>query len=254
MRFSSCQTINDVRKTLSDLKDETVIFVDVDDTIITPQSKLFRWASPYRYLIDDLKKNKNQYPNYANIISHWRLNRASMLISKDWPEFLQELQQYYKVYALTKMDSGQIGSIPSMEKWRYDELKKKDIVFTPHFQNTTEAKFVGNDPLKCPSSFYKGIFITGAYPKSAIIQNYVQENRPAQIVFIDDRPEYLEDVNQKCWELNVPFTGIHFKGMELLKGTPDSKVAEFQKHSLFEKCQWLEDEEATRLLNITTDR
>lgn len=254
MLFSSCKTTDNIRDILSELQEDTIIFVDVDDTIITPQSKLFRWSSPYRYLIDDLKKNRDLYPNYNDIISHWRSNRKTMLISDEWPNFLQNLQRRFKVYALTKMDSGQIGSIPSMEKWRHNELIGKGIHFTPHFQNVTEAQLIGDDPHKNPASFYEGIFITGAYPKSAIIQNYLKENRPGHIVFIDDRPEYLQDVRQECQQHNIPFTGVHFKGMELLEGTPDSKVAEFQKHSLFEKCHWYEDEEASQLLKVTTDR
>jgi hypothetical protein len=246
--MTSAHTIDEIRQALSGWEDGAVVFVDVDDTLITPQSKLFRWTSPYRFLIDDLKKDRQRYQNFEEIISHWRLTRKTMLISEDWPALIQDLKKRSKVYALTKMESGALGKIPSMEKWRHEELKRKGITFTPSFQNLNEALLSDEKSEGNPSSFYGGIFITGSFPKSAVIRSYLKSNKPSQIIFIDDRIEYLQDVQQECQRQNIPFLGIHFKGMERIDGSPDPKVAEFQKASLLEKCQWWEDEEAEKLL------
>ena len=51
-------TISEFRETLFNLPEGTVIFVDVDDTLITPCSKTFRHSSPYRFLIDELKQER----------------------------------------------------------------------------------------------------------------------------------------------------------------------------------------------------
>jgi len=241
-------TVADVQQALSTLNEDAVIFIDVDDTLITPESKVFHWSSPYRFLIDDLKKNKDKYPNFETILSHWRLQRKTMLVSKDWPAFIEALKQKYPVYALTKMDSGPLGDIPSMEKWRYDELESKGISFTPTYDGISEA-VVATDPAKpSPATFYKGIFISGPLNKSNVLRAYFNTKQPAQIVLIDDRAEYLEDAIQECNRHHIPFLGILFKGMDLIPGAPDPAVAEFQKETLFEKGEWLEDKEAEALL------
>lgn len=241
-------TIADIQKALSQLDKDTVIFIDVDDTLITPESKVFHWSSPYRFLIDDLKKNKDKYPNFKTILSHWRLQRKTILVSKDWPSFIESLKEQYPVYALTKMDSGAFGDIPSMEKWRYDELIAKGISFTPSYDGISEGIVATNPKKASPATFYKGIFITGALNKSEVLRAYFNIKKPHQIILIDDRPEYLEDAIEECNRHHIPFLGILFKGMDQIPGSPDPKVAEFQKETLFEKGQWLEDSEAEKLV------
>ncbi len=240
-------TVADIREVLSKVDEGAVIFIDVDDTLITPESKVFHWSSPYRFLIDDLKKNKDKYKNFESILSHWRLTRKTILVSEDWPGFIALLKEKYPVYALTKMDSGRLGDIPSMERWRYEELTSKGISFTPSYDGISEG-IIATDPLTSSSAtFYKGIFITGALNKSDVLRAYFNVKQPSQIVLIDDRPEYLEDAIEECNRQHIPFLGILFKGMELIPGKPDPHVVEFQKETLFEKGEWLEDEEAAAL-------
>ena len=119
---------------------------------ITPISKTFR-KLPYNKLIDDIKKDKNKYKNYEEIISNWRLQRRVMLIDSDWSDILLALKKQYRVYGLTKMDTGKCGNIHSMEEWRYNELQSLGITFS---DDHTIPQGSIND-----ASFYKGLFITG---------------------------------------------------------------------------------------------
>ncbi len=244
--FIKINRVDQLKEIFSTLHTHAVVFLDVDDTLITPCSKLFRWKSPDRCLIDDLKRDREKYPNFNDIISHWRLTRKTMLISEEWPDVIQRLQKDRKVYGLTKMETGAIGAIASMEMWRYEELKSKGITFTPTFYDTPEMLVLSDPVVPFPSTFYRGIFITGSYPKSKVVQAYLQKEKPEQIVFVDDRLEYLQDVSDECKRQNIPFLGVHFVGMENFVETPNPKVAEFQKHSLLEKIQWFEDEEAEK--------
>lgn len=241
-------TIQEVQKALSTIDDDSVIFIDVDDTLITPKSNGFRATSPYRFLIDDLKKNRDHYPNFEAILSHWRLQRKTILVCQEWPQLINTLKQKHPVYALTKMETGPIGDIPSMEKWRYEELVGKGISFTPTFNGASEETFVTDSSKTHPPTFYKGIFITGSFHKSDVIRAFLKTQHPQQIVLIDDRPEYLQDAIEECNRQSIPFLGILFKGTELIPGQPDPKIAEFQKQYLLEKAQWLEDEEAAHQL------
>ncbi len=241
-------TIPEVQEALSKVEKDAVIFIDVDDTLITPQSTMFRASSPFRFLIDDLKRDREKIKNFEAILSHWRLQRKTILVSESWPDFINALRANYPVYALTKMETGSIGSIPSMEKWRYEELKEKGISFTPIYQGVSEAILVSEPSKLCPASFYKGIFITGSFNKGEVLRAFLKAEHPSQIVLIDDRLEYLQDVLEECNRQCLSFLGVLFKGVELISGQPDPKIAEFQKQYLLEHAEWLEAEEAKKSL------
>jgi len=245
-KIITAYTLEEVQKILSPLQEGTVIFVDVDDTLITPQSKVFRSASPFRTIIDEIKKYRDKIPNVETILSHWRIQRKVMLVSDGWPDFIDNLKKKYVVYALTKMETGKVGAIPSMEKWRYEELKGQGITFTSSCPGISEGTLVEDPAKPYPATFYRGIFITGSFNKSDVIAAFLKTKRPSQIVLIDDRPEYLRDAIEECNRQSLPFLGILFKGVELILGAPDPKVAEFQKQHLLEQAQWMEDEQAQR--------
>jgi hypothetical protein len=237
-------TLTDVQKELAKAKPSATIFLDVDDTLITPQSKVFRATSPYRFMIDEIKQNKKDLKNFEIILSHWRLQRKSILVSDEWPELINNLKIKHAVYALTKMETGPIGAIPSMEEWRYKELSQKGIIFS----HTQEYDYHFSQQVEQAPAFYKGIFITGSHKKSDVVRKILQGTTPSQIIFVDDREEHLLDVAEECQKQGIPFQGILFIGAELLKGQPDVSVAEFQKRYLLENAQWLEDVEAEEML------
>lgn len=237
-------TLDEVKALLANVPKETVIFLDVDDTLITPQSNLFRTTSPFRTIIDQIKAQRDQIPNVELILSHWRLQRKIRLVSDGWPAYIDELKTTYPVYALTKMESGKIGAIPSMEEWRYEELKKYGMTFTPTCPGIVDGILVSHPSKPSPAVFYKGIFITGSFNKSDVIAAFLKAQRPPQIVLIDDRIEYLQDVMEECQRQSLPFLGILYKGVKLISGTPDPRIAAFQEHYLHEHAEWLEDEEA----------
>lgn len=243
-------TVAEVQEALATLHEDAVIFIDVDDTLITPQSKFFRSSSPFRTLIDQIKKQRDRIPNVDMIVSHWRLQRKIMLVSDQWPPLIHRLKKRYPVYGLTKLDTGSVGAIPSMEKWRYEELKGQDITFTPSCPGISEGIFVEDSSHPSPSTFYKGIFMTGSFGKGAVIAEFLKTQHPSQIVLIDDRPEYLKDAIEECRRESLPFLGILFKGEELISGKPDPRVAEFQKQQLLEHGQWIEDEKAKKIISV----
>lgn len=243
-KIITAYTVTEVESALLNLQKGAVIFVDVDDTLITPQSKVFRSTSPFRTIIDQIKKHKDKIPHVDMILSHWRLQRKIRLVSEDWPDFIYKLKKSYAVYALTKLETGKVGAISSMEHWRYDELKGQGITFTPSCPGISEGTLVENASSSSPATFYRGIFMTGSFNKSDVIAAFLKTQHPPQIVLIDDRPEYLKDAIEECNHQSLPFLGILFKGETLIPGEPDPKVAEFQKQHLLERGQWIEDEEA----------
>ncbi|MDX2050262.1 MAG: DUF2608 domain-containing protein [Rickettsiaceae bacterium] len=235
--FITLASANEVLLFLKKLPKDSIIFVDVDDTIITPVSKTFR-KEPYNKLIDEIKKERSKYENYEEIISNWRLQRKVMLVDQDWPDTLLRLKIKYKVYGLTKMDHGKFGNISSMEKWRYEELKSLNIEFS-------------NNELIPPSvddsAFFKGIFFAGSNTKSETLLYYLKYLNASTYVMIDDRPEHLEDIRKFCENNSIKFIGILYKGMDRFTDSPDPDVALFQKKYLIQNAQWIEDDEAKEL-------
>ena len=216
----------------------TIIYVDIDDTVITPQSHTFR-APPFNGMMDRIKNNKDTYENYAAIVSNWRLQRQPMLIDAAWPDVLNDLKMDYTVYALTKMDTGTFGAIPSMEAWRHKELTDLGVIFTD------------SGPLQSGngSSFYHGIMITGPNSKSETLKIFKDTFINAHtVIMIDDRASHVADIGQLCAHHNINFHGIHFKGLSRLEGSPDADVASFQEHHLIQTAQWVEDDVARTLM------
>lgn len=234
------KTSSEILNHLASLPANSIIFLDVDDTIITPVSKTFR-KPPYNQLIEEIKKNKENYKQYEALVSHWRLERKAMLVDPAWPQTLQQLKQGYPVYGLTKIDSGAFGSIASMELWRYQELKNLGIEFSEH-------PSIPTGPLQ-DASFYKGIFITGKNAKSQTLAYFLPYLKADTFVVVDDKEENLENISQWCKTQGIGFLGLLFKGLETFQDKVDPKIALLQKQHLIENLQWLEDYAAQNILD-----
>lgn len=237
----------EIQEHLESLPQDSVIFVDIDDTIITPSSKAFR--SPpsntinggIKNIIDEIKSHKEKYPNYQDIISNWRLRRKVVLLDDHWPTLTNQLKERHFIYGLTKMDVGKFGLIPSIEEWRYKELESLGVQFS-------QNDLLPSDILD-GASFFKGIFFTGENSKSQTIGYYLSVLKPLTIVMIDDRFEHLKDIQFFCKQQGINFWGIHYKGLEKLTDLPNPNVVNFQKEYLIRNMQWLEDDEAELQMN-----
>jgi len=227
----------EVFKKTENLPSDTIIFFDVDDTLIRPQSRSFT-KSPN--MIDEIKANKDRYQNFIEILSNWRLQRKITLMDYDWPIIVAKLKTKFRIYGLTKMDTGSFGNIKSIEDWRYRELKSLGIEFS--------------DDIKLPNItsdtspvFYKGIFITGSVSKSQTLEKYKTDLKTSTIVMVDDRVDHLEDIQIFCKKESINFVGILYRGHNDAKF--DEKLAQFQKEYLIKHAIWLEDREALSLMS-----
>ncbi len=234
--FPVAHSAEEVLELLAPLPQNATVFIDVDDTIITPASKTFR-APPYNKIIDRIKQNKDNYPNYEDIVSNWRLQRKASLIDPQWPIILQKLKECHSTYGLTKMDIGPFGNIPSMEEWRYQELATMSITFTPK-QTCTRGV----------SSIHKGIFFTGKSKKSETVALYLDIIETGALALVDDRLSHLEDLKAFCSKQEIPFLGILYEGLTTLEGSPVPEIANLQEKCLIQNAYWMTDEEASKAL------
>jgi len=236
--------------------DESLILLDIDDTIITPKSHMFRAGSRHKTIVDDIKKMQHQIPNYLEMLEHWRRTREIMLIHDDWPDLIKQImEQGKKIYALTQMHTGPFGNIPRMEEWRYNELLREvGVSFVEKFNNKEEIEilpetdFNQSSGLSTPAVFYKGYFMTGGHGKDDVLRMICQYLQPPEIIFVDDRKDHVERLHQVCKEHDIEYRGIIYKGAELVPGNLDHELAEFQREYWFKHSKWLEDEEARKML------
>jgi hypothetical protein len=191
-----------------------------------------------------IKQNKDNYANYQEIVSNWRLQRKVMLLDKQWPTILNQLKEKFAVYGLTKLDTGKFGNISSMEEWRYEELKGLGIEFSENSEIPSSTSQGSNGAV-----FFKGIFITGELSKSQTLGVYWNIVKGHIVVMIDDRIEHLKDIQKFCEEHSISFIGILFEGLENFREQQGSAVFNLQKEYLIQHAQWLEDEEAMQMLD-----
>jgi len=186
-------------------KQNTLLLLDVDDTIITTVKR-------FSHNLDKLKDLRNNgiigKDLCEDLISSWRLERKVVLTDEGWREFFIKTK---KVYGLTKMDVGRFGIIESVETWRYNELKSLGVNFT---YSSPIDSLDHKMPLKLEiddSTFFKGIFFTGNASKGSIVKKILNNGKYDSVVFVDDKPEQLHDVTTACKDFGIEITPIQFK-------------------------------------------
>tara|TARA_A100000171_G_C2139425_1_gene153527 strand:+ start:6745 stop:7476 length:732 start_codon:yes stop_codon:yes gene_type:complete len=240
--FLSAHSAHDILIYLKDSYDQTAVLLDVDDTLITPVSRTFQ-SAPTKHLIDEIKRNKHLFPEYEKIISAWRSQRQVRLTDPDWPLVLKDLQKKGPVFGLTQMNTGSLGSIPSMEKWRYEELTSLGLIFSTHSSPALERPDCKDQPV-----FYKGIMMTGATSKAETLAAFRPYISATKFVLIDDREIHLKNLADYCQKEGIEFTGILYTGAGKGPLPQDSVIYEMQKKYLLENHSWLEDDEARKLI------
>jgi hypothetical protein len=237
---------SEIQRVLGAVSAQTLVLLDVDDTLITPQSNMFRVGSPARHLIDDLKKDRENIPELEKILSIWRSQRQAMLVHRQWPELLTFVrEQGALVYALTHINTGQ-QDLHRVEEWRYRELRSLNIRFSPFFCGYRDNIVL---PFGNPAVFYKGCFLTGSHSKGDVLRVILSEYRPKDVIFIDDRLSMVQEIGGVCEEQGLPYQGYIYRGIEQIPGEVSLELMALQKRYLLEHYRWLEDKEALLLLN-----
>lgn len=237
--FPTATTAKEVYRLLRDLPPDTVVTLDVDDTLITPVSRTFQTSN----MIDEIKAHQHLYPNFEEIVSHWRLQRKVRLTDEDWPPVLADLKTAFRVYGLTAMHTGRFGAIASMEQWRYEELKGVSLTFSEGKEDTPLT-----DENEGPA-FYQGIMMTGGWSKSETLARFWPFLETSTLAFVDDREAQLQDVQAFCHKRTIPFVGILYQKREsATEQKPSPDLYALQKKTLIEEEKWLEDEEAQQKL------
>lgn len=233
----------EVLQAIHSFSQDAIVLLDVDDTLITPVSKTFRSSmnGEVKNIIDEIKGDKEKYPNFEDIISGWRLQRKIRLTDPKWPEIFKILHENHTIFALTQMNTGPFGRILSMEGWRHQELSSLGLVFT-------ETTVTQKNKAKEAAALYKGIMMTGKLSKSETLSFFEKHLPSAPIVFVDDRRKHIEDVAAYCQIRGLDYLGILFQEGFSSEEPQNPKVVSFQKDTLVKEGLWLEDDQAEEMM------
>ena len=240
----TAQSINELSEFWNSVPENTLVLLDVDDTLIRPQSVMFDYHSGHQQFIDDLKKRHHEIDNFAEILGQWLIKRQVMLVEDAWPQLIKNLKSkpLTRVYGFTQINTGVMPYIKSMEEWRADELQSMDIIFS-HDDQPSVKLCENNQGYAC---FHRGVLITGPFSKCQLLDAFLQQSsdKPSHIIFVDDRLDHIEAIKDYAAAKDIGYTGIHYQGAQILQRACDPQVMAYQQRMLMEQTIWLEDEEA----------
>jgi len=247
-KFATTYSVNSpIMKEIGEWADkDTMVFIDLDDTLMTPKSLMFSHNSnPYRLFIDNMITLAQRVAYYNSVVAKWYQQRAVKIVEDGWPEYIQKLQSKgVKVYGLCTMPL----HLVNIEKKRYLEAKGLNIIFTSKINDKEVLEIEKEDSWF--SFFYNGIVFTGPYSKSHTLMEFLKVTNavPRKMVFIANIKHELKRVDKQLRVFDMDFYNVLYLGVKELSGRPDEKIVKFQQHELIQNGRWLEDDVAKATL------
>ncbi|MGX6960482.1 MAG: DUF2608 domain-containing protein [Rickettsia endosymbiont of Pentastiridius leporinus] len=245
-------SINSVtmKKILPKIDNNTLILVNIGDTIITPKSKLFRYDdNPYINFTKNLYSLAVRDSSVNAVIADLIKQRQMMLVEKGWVDFVNKAkQQGATVLGLNEVTTP-CNLIENYEGWLYTLLYSFNINFTDKVNGKDVFRFNPSDATA--PIFYLGIIFTGNNSKVKTLMDFLKivPQQPTKIIVFSSDQKDLENINTYLRMVDIEYYGIQYLGWQQLPGSPDSEVVKLQQSTLLNTGKWLEDEDAGRMLS-----
>lgn len=250
--------LDQFEKTVALSDEETFVLFDVDHTLIVPKDLLMRPSgdSPIwnKYIPLTIKNPDivppGKYPKDYFLSTIFTVAEFEMVDSR-LLQIISSLQEReIKTIAFTKMHSGPFGVIPAIEDWRAKQLKQHGIDFSPAFPHLKELSIPSSKQSEKPSVFKHGVLFCNGKEKGPVLSAFLESLnwKPQRIIFIDDRTDYLQTVEEALTETGIEFIGFHYTFLEDNPRPVDEKLAFLQLMHLAKTGAWLSDSEAIELM------
>lgn len=241
--------VEEVIRLLDGTTSEDLIVFDVDEVLITPKDRFLR---PCAAEHSDPFFLKTFYPlsdqHKLRLFGEWISQVEVDIVNQKLVDALRGIQNKgVRTMGLTRMipGPGRCGKIPSMEDFRYFELKARGIDFSQSFSiDRIELDFTpkeGRTPL-----FKDGILYALPYAKGEVLKSFLKQTdyHPRKILFVDNDQYQVDDVAESISALSIPYIGIQYLDKLLVEEAFDQQLGEFQ-FQYFEKTEiWLSDSAA----------
>ena len=245
----SCSSVKEIDKCLKqnigegyENRNDILYTFDVDDTLIKLNHPLVQYLDRYGTLYKGLLE---KYHRITEMDLRRCLAPYVELTELGASEWLKSLKG--KKIALTASPTGKCADGTLMTKYRYQELKERDITFEETFNTQSvvlnELTYKG----QCPT-YYNGILFSlqqseGSPSKGTVLCAFLKaiDYTPKCVMFVDDRKENLESVQTelgKQYSNTINFIGILYTGAKNDKPSDNLTEDEFKKNAedLFKEC------------------
>jgi hypothetical protein len=224
----------------------TVIFIEIDDTIMMPKANMFSFDSnPNRNFISNMAELGDRMPTYNEIIARWYQQREIKLVEDEWVGFINRLKaKGASVYGMCTMPI----HLLNIEQRRWLEANNLGIIFTKLMNNKEEFEIERQG--QWSSSFYNGIIFTGPYSQShTLMELYkIMHIFPSKTLVIGSSKNEVQRIERKLRIYNMKYYNVHYLGARNVKGRPNPEIVKIQQRELINSGRWLEDEIAAQFL------
>ncbi|WP_341749963.1 DUF2608 domain-containing protein [Candidatus Tisiphia endosymbiont of Sialis lutaria] len=237
-----------VKNLFEKINGSSLVLINIDDTIITPKSNMFRYANPYAGFTEELAALKKYRSNIDEVIAKLLLQRQVMLVEDNWSKFIDKLKSSGAlVFGFTKINPA-CRRIENYEEWQYEQLSRLGIKFTDKVNNKEILKFDEND--KRSPIFYKGIIFTDFLNKTQALYEFMRITNilPDNIIIFENKKSELNDIDNFLKTADLNYYGIEYLAVTELKGTPQDNIVKLQQEVLLKTGKWLEDDDAKQFI------
>lgn len=252
--WGEIREIDHINEVFSAVKPESVVFFDIDETLI--ESPVMLGGKAWRrYVFNLLKtvKTEKESSEIHDRIDYFLVQRIPFVS--------------IEISAVLGIDALQKRQIPvfcltarGKEHW-YDQPCSKGEELT--FLHLKQAgfdfplfNFFRNEPFFSHPSYSRGVFF--AYPTSnkgdLVLELFSKtRDRPSHIIFVDDKKEQVHSVSRALEQLGIPALCFHYRHIELYR-TFDPMIANIQLEELYFEKRVLSDGEAALLKSDYPDK
>jgi hypothetical protein len=236
---------------------ENLIIFDYDDVLIKPVDEALQTIneSVSEKIFFDLAKDcdKNSIINMLSIITR---DMKVCLVHQKWPTLIKTLQsRNIKTLLLTSCGAGQQGVVKSVENIRKQHLLDHGINFHSSWIDINRISF-DNVPRKhylyCNTHycvFIDGMIFADGANKGRILREFlcrIPQYKFKKIIFIDNKLENLQSVDEACKAIKISFIGIKYNSSEKNKISADLEKIKKQYRILINEKRWVSDEELNK--------
>ncbi|KJV91827.1 DUF2608 domain-containing protein [Rickettsia bellii] len=235
---------------LPKIDQNSLVLINIDNTIITPKSKFFRYNdNPYVNFTKNLYSLAVNDSSVNNSIAQLMQQRQMMLVEKNWGDFINQMKKQGATVLGLQEITTPCNLIENYEGWLYTLLYGLGINFTSKVNDKDVFRF---DPTDASAPiFYLGIIFTGNTNKVKSLIEFLKiiPKEPSKIIVFANNEQDLKDMNSYLRNVDIEYYGIEYLGWQQLQGSPDLEVAKLQQSTLLNTGQWLEDDVAAKMLN-----
>ncbi len=267
--FTKIDSFSDWKCDFDSLGVDSLVVFDVDEVLITTLDGFIHpkaeraFDEALQSILLDQSICENATKNIAISKKQWLENQFSLsmllpkrvLVEEEIVSILQKLQDRgVKVIALTSCPSGKFGVIPKVELWRSKHLNSLGIHFENSFPSITCVSF---DEMKLEGKraplFYRGILFSKGYEKGEVLNAFLEqiEMVPSQIIFFDDLESNIQSCDTSLQEMQIPFSGIEYRGADSISQDVSKEHIQFQLEYLLRTKIWLDDKQVqSKMLSL----